>query len=379
MGTAKRWHPSEESDEIVFAVCSRFLEHLGKHRDARAAEDEGHRRGAAAAIATWLREQWNRGDLTRERIYPLLWEAARRNYLLLLPPRETSLARRIAERYGVAHFAEHEDAIQVVNVRGPNAFGEVASVGADTVLELIQRLGKKKDRVHVGLGAGYAAMMVAKRLAHRVYSDSSCPPLALHALSSGGFSIDKPQKAPITYFSYFDGVLADVECVALFSETVVSSDEYERVKRGPGARRSFERAGEIDIVITSLASALDADGLLGQYLEHLIRERELDPAALKRMQDAGWVGDVQFRPYNREGPIIEECPVRAVTLFDLSDLVRMAGTDDKYVVLLGGPCGECGRLKTDALIPLLTRDELRLWTHLIVDVQTAGKLLSGDA
>ena len=96
------------------------------------------------------------------------------------------------------------------------------------------------------------------------------------------------------------------------------------------------------------------------------------------MQDAGWVGDVQFRPYNRQGPIIEECPVRAVTLFDLSDLVRMARTDDKYVVLLGGPCGECGRLKTDALIPLLTREELRLWTHLIVDVQTAGKLLSGE-
>ena len=194
MGKAKRWHPSEESDEIVFAVCSRFLGHLGKHRDTRAAEDEGRRKGAAAAVAKWLGEECGRGDLTRERIYPLLWEAARRNFLLLLPPRETSLARRIALRYGVERFAQYEDAIQVVNVRGPGAFGEVASVGADTVLELIQRLGKKKDRVHVGLGAGYAAMMVARRLAHRVYSDSSCPPLALHALSSGGFSIDKPQK-----------------------------------------------------------------------------------------------------------------------------------------------------------------------------------------
>ena len=161
MGKAKRWHPSEESDEIVFAVCSRFLEHLGRQRDSRAAEDDGRRKGAAAAIAKWLGEEWSRGDLTRERIYPLLWEAARRNFLLLLPPREANLARRIAERYGVEHFAGHEDAIQVVNVRGPGAFGEVASVGADTVLELIQRLGKKKDRVHVGLGAGYAAMMVA--------------------------------------------------------------------------------------------------------------------------------------------------------------------------------------------------------------------------
>ena len=107
MGRAKRWHPSEESDEIVFAVCSRFLEHLGQQRDARAAEDDGHRRGAAAAIAKWLGEEWNRGDLTRERIYPLLWEAARRNYLLLLPPRETSLARRIDRKSTRLNSSHH--------------------------------------------------------------------------------------------------------------------------------------------------------------------------------------------------------------------------------------------------------------------------------
>lgn len=375
MAKAKRWHPSDESDEIVFAVCSRFLEHLGKQLDPHSGDEESQRKGAAAAIAQWLETDWGRGDLTRERIYPLLWEAARRNYLLLLPPREKNLAQRIADRYGVPQYAKDEQTIQVVNVRGHGAFGEVSSVGADTVLSLIQRLGQKKERVHVGLGGGYAAMMVAKRLAHRVYSDPTCPKLSLHALSAGGFSIDKPQKAPITYFGYFDDVLTNVECVALFSETVVSSEEYERVKRGPGVRRSFERAGQIDIVITSLASAHDEDGLLGQYLQHLVSERELDPSAVKRMEDAGWVGDVQFRPYNAEGPIVDECPVRAVTLFEISDLVRMAHTEDKYVVLLAGPCGECGRLKTDALIPLLTRSQLRLWTHLILDVDTAGKLL----
>jgi hypothetical protein len=73
--------------------------------------------------------------------------------------------------------------------------------------------------------------------------------------------------------------------------------------------------------------------------------------------------------------MLEECPVRAVTLFELSDLVRLARTEGKYVVLLGGPCGECGHTKTPALLPLLSEPDLRLWTHLLTDVETAKELL----
>jgi hypothetical protein len=74
--------------------------------------------------------------------------------------------------------------------------------------------------------------------------------------------------------------------------------------------------------------------------------------------------------------MLEGCPVRAVTLFDLPDLVARVRRPDKYVVLLAGPCSECGKAKTEALVPLLTRPTLRLWTHLVTDVQTAGELLT---
>ena len=67
----------------------------------------------------------------------------------------------------------------------------------------------------------------------------------------------------------------------------------------------------------------------------------------------GWKGDVQFRPYTDSGALIEECPVRAVTLFELDELVELARTDGKYVVLLAGPCGECGEPKVEALRPLV--------------------------
>ncbi len=375
MPTRRRWHPAQESDELVFAVCDRFLAQLGKQCSRQPRDSNGLRKGAAAAVADWLREEWGREDLTRERIYPLFWEATRREFLFLRPPRQRDLARRIAEKFGVHRYCQDEQAVQVVNARGREAFRHVTSAGADLVYRLIHQVGRRKPRVHIGLGGGYSAMVFAKRLAARVYSDLACPPLVLHALSAGGFLIDKPHKAPIAYFSYFDDALPEVESVALFSETVVSKDEYERVRNNPGVRRSLQRAEEIDIVVTSLASANDRHGMLGQYLEVMISEGGLDRLAVEEMRAAGWIGDVQFLPYSQEGPIIDRCPVRAVTLFDLADLADFAQAGDKHVVLLAGPCGECGRLKTDALEPLLANPGLRVWTHLVTDVDTAAAVL----
>lgn len=381
--SGKRWHPSQESDELVFAVCNRFLEQLGAQLDPHKTEAlDGEKRGGAAAIAEWIRATFGRDDLTRERIYPLFWEAARRNFLLLQPPRGFDFARRIADRYGITRSQQDEETVQVVNVRGTAASAHVASAGADLLLSLIKRVGQKKREggaadpsVHIGMGGGFSAMMVAKRLAERIYSDLHCPPLVLHALSGGGFLVDEPKKAPISYFAFFDDSLVDVKFVALFSATVVPSGQYEQVISSPGVHESFLRAEEIDIVVTSFAEAGHRHGLLNQYLKHLIEMGELRPEDLDRMKAAGWIGDVQFRPYAPTGPILEECPVKAVTLFELSDMVARVRMEDKYVVLLAGPCGECAESKTQALLPLLTEPKLRLWSHLVTDVQTASELL----
>jgi len=379
MARARRWHPSQEDDQWVFAVCDRFLTQLGRQYGTPTGDGHEKRRGAAAAVAKWLKEE-GREDLTRERIYPLFWEAARRNFLLLKPPREEYLAQQIVRRYQLGEYEEFKDRLQVINVRGEESPKHVCHVGADLVLTLVDRLARKgKKRVHIGLGAGYSTMWVAQRLAQRVYSDLKCPDLVLHALTSGGFLVDQPYKAPITYFSYFNGALPKVDYVSLFSETVVSDDEYERVRRNPGVQKSFALAQEIDIVFTSFASATDEDGMLGQFLDIMIREGALPAEALDKLKQAGWIGDVQFRPYSEEGAITRECPVRVVTLFELADLVRLANTPDKYVVLVAGPCGQCGRLKDDALRPLLKNTSLRMWTHLVTDVDTASALLRSEA
>jgi hypothetical protein len=398
MGRRRGWHPSEEDDDLIFAACDRFLAHLNRQfksapdrtgqadafvDGARPEEDEPE---SATSIADWLNQEFNRTDITRERVYPLFWEAARRRFFFLQPPRELDLAKRIASLYDVPQYETDPQAIQVVNARGPSSLKHVATVAADVVLTLIKRLEKKKRearqgdvRVHIGLGGGASAMMVAERLASRIRSDLDCPKLVLHALSTGGFLVDQPKEAPVTYFSYFHDVLNEPEYVGLFSATVVPSGQYEQVIANPGVRESFDRAEEIDIVITSFASADDPHGLLKRYLQHLIEKSELGKKAICEMESLGWVGDVQFRPYTSHGPMTDGCPVRAVTLFEPADLVQRVKMPDKYVVLLAGPCHECSHTKTLALVPLLKQSNLRLWTHLITDLKTAHELVKvGD-
>jgi hypothetical protein len=93
----------------------------------------------------------------------------------------------------------------------------------------------------------------------------------------------------------------------------------------------------------------------------------------------GWVGDVQYLPYSTTGPIGVASGVRAVTLFELSELVEMVKSGNKHVVLVGGPCGHCGASKTEALRPLLEEPSLRVWSHLVVDAGTAEKLIEPAA
>ncbi|MDR3110116.1 MAG: sugar-binding domain-containing protein [Planctomycetaceae bacterium] len=384
-GSSGRWHPTQESDELIFAICDHFFFQLGVSLGSVSGAELGEerQRGAAASVAAWVNDEMRRPDITREKIYPLFWEAFHRGFLMLQPPLEKGLADRI---YSQFDLKSHPGEITVVNVTGASAAQHVTSTAADMIVTLIDQVFRdkrkrfpnapEKQSVHLGMGAGYAAMLVAKRLAQKVNSGEDIPPLVLHAISAGGFLPQEPHKAPTNYFTYFDPSITNVKYVALFSETVVDNADYEKLKTNPGIKSSYECRDDIDIVVTSLAAADHKHGLLVQYLTHLVSQKYLKPEVLTDMQKAGWLGDVQFRPYSNEGPITEVCPVRAVTLFELEDLVRLARDNNgKYVVLVAGPCGECGESKQSALRPLLANENLRLWTHLVTDSRTARELL----
>jgi hypothetical protein len=85
---------------------------------------------------------------------------------------------------------------------------------------------------------------------------------------------------------------------------------------------------------------------------------------------------VQYRPYTAKGPVKEKpSDLRAVTLYELEDLVRLAGQKNKHVILMARQCGICGRTRAEALRPLLTNPELKVFSSLVLDAATARELL----
>jgi DNA-binding transcriptional regulator LsrR (DeoR family) len=130
---------------------------------------------------------------------------------------------------------------------------------------------------------------------------------------------------------------------------------------------AFDMEKEIDIVVTALAWAEDKDAELIHYTND--QER-------KEMREAGWRGDILYRPFTDTGPLRHKTSVKAVVLFDIPKLVKLAQTPGKHVVLVAGPCAECGKRKGPALRPLLVSPELRVWSDLVMDLPTAEQLLA---
>ncbi|MFQ5514428.1 MAG: sugar-binding domain-containing protein [Myxococcota bacterium] len=314
-------------------------------------------------ISEELNKRWELEEpLTREQIYPLLREARRRSHFSLLPPLDRALAEAVASEFDL-----HADRLHIVPVRGRGALEMVAERAAALITDRIRDVGREKSRVHIGLGAGGTLTLVAQRLATRLRSEARLPPLALHALSSG-FSVERPQTAPVSFFSSFHDVAPDIEYIGLFASAVVARSDYKREIQRRGVSESFEQAHEIDIVVTALARARDPHGELTHYI--------VNKSELERMREAGWVGDVLYRPYTESGPLRRGASVRAVSLFELEELVQLAQAPGKHVVLVAAPCAQCGKRKGPALRPLLASPALRIWSELVMDIPTAEELLT---
>ncbi len=391
------WNLREEPDELIFAAVQRFLSELEKRQQgtrekhgSTAAGGGGSERGRtsqkaralgpAAAVAQWLREEMKRPGASRQQIYPLLSESFRRGLLVLKAPPAIALANNLIFKFGFDQPAKDADdlaPIQVIDAFGSEAPGHVASAGADLVHRLIHRLGKKR-RVHLGIGPGLSAKRLCERLAELIAVDESCPKLKIHALSSGGLTLDDASIAPMGFFHVFGRAHPDVKFTGLFTEAIVECERHEQVVRNPSVRLAFDQRDEIDIVVTTMNAAITKEGephhcgILAKYLDSWDGETNETRNAL---QKAGWVGDVQFLPYSDRGPIAQKVGIRTVSLFKLEELVAWAKRPDKYVVLVVGPCRKCGIDRAHALWPLVVNPELRVWSHLVTDRRTAQVLL----
>ncbi len=339
-------------DALLVAVCERFL---GEHK--------------VIDIVEWLQEEHGVA-IKRENIYPLLREARKRGYLSVHPPPDGLLRQRICDR-----FDQKKDNVHVLRVRGETSRDHVADAAAELIVKLIHEVGEDKKRVRIGLGGGGTIMEVARALALRLRSESSLPDLALHAVTSG-FDVANPWTAPVCFLPYFGEAAPNVKYVGLFAAAVTEAKEYEDTKKLPGVEVSFRKAKDIDIVITSMASAADEHGELNRFMNLGEKKSgEKKSRAFASLETAGWVGDVTYRPYGMNSPIATTEGIRAVSLFELEDLVALAAKPNKHVVLVVAPCGICNKSKGEALRPLMSNRVLKLWSDVFMDLTTAQSLL----
>lgn len=337
-------------DEIIFAVCEKLIR-------------DGER---PTEIASWVT---GRGfPCSREQIYGIFSRGIEKGFLRLSPTPEIELARSLMQKY---HIDFTVLKVRPDTIGAPIVVDQLGAAAANLAVRLIHevhtRTGKKS--VHVGFGHGETVQKSAWHLGSRLKNETHLPEeLVLHALSTG-VDVKHPSGAPVSFFSFFTETRANLKLIGLFAEAYVDEADYEEFKKKAWMREAFQQGGATDIVITSLASAKDKHNLFLEFM------KESEPKDLDYLRKAGWLGDIMWRTYSEAEPIVGGTRGRAVTIFELSDLVDLAQQDDKHVILVAGPCGECATVRTDALLPLLREPSLRVCNHIVTDSKTANELL----
>lgn len=308
--------------------------------------------------------------MTREQVYPTIEEAFERGYLRIAPPYNHALAQRIIDRYGSNVAGERFRVSDVRVSTSRRNLQYVASNGADVVMELIDLLAATKDTVHVGIGAGTTSMYFARSLAQAVRGKKEVlPRLAIHALTSGMDAL-APERSPESFFGMFSQCGMKPEMVGMPAPPFVASNQYQQTLKNPAVKVAFEKKHEIDIVVTALASVHDEHGCMRSLIDYQGGE---SPSWMTRSRV---IGDIQYRPFSEKGPVLERGSLRAITLFELAELREMVQQDGKYVVLIAGPCDVCGKTREAALKPVMVNDDLKVWSHLVCDLDTAEGLVA---
>lgn len=346
----------EISRQIMFAVLERFFE--GNANESKATN-----------IAEYINRTFHPDPkFNRESIYPIIRKAKSMGFLQIYPPLDATLSKEIADAY-----RQDPDDIVVVKIEKYPYARYVAYQAAVETIKLMKELRSSYTRheksIGLGLGPGHATLDFCKSLSSLIRNEIDIPRISLYAISTGS-PIDQPEYAPISFFNLFSNSYVDKR-YGFFAESIVPQHFFDEIKRRPLLSELFQQKEDIDIVVTSMGDKDDEHDLLRNLM---VKSGWKESDFKKR----GWAGNVQFRPYTLEGPIRETSDeLRAVTLFELDDFVRMAERKKKHVVLLARQCSRCGRDRSASLRPLLENPALKVWSKLIMDIPTAKGLIAG--
>lgn len=342
-------------DDVLYHVCTRVL-----------------REGMTLAETTiWLRAN---GYPSAKRTWPhgMIVEAFKRE-LISFPRRENfELAARIQRPSGTlcrVSAVENDD---------ETAFEAVAELAADQVLHLIRQVhaaGQDVDPprkgVHIGLAAGGTSRAFAAHLARKLQDERNLPELWLHALTNG-FFVENPDSTPAVSLSQFNVIEPRPKFVVLFSAPLVSRNAAKKVRELPFTREAFKAASDLDIVVTSVSVAKHEHSLFQRAI--MVEDPDRADQRIEDLDLQDWAGDIMWQPYSTKGQLIE-CEVRAVSVVDFPELVRLSKKPAKYVVCIAGLCADCGSSKEKAMVPLMRcANTRRPFNHLVTIQSTARRI-----
>jgi DNA-binding transcriptional regulator LsrR (DeoR family) len=315
--------------------------------------------------ATQIQERMNEehsAEMTREEPYRHLRKAASRGWIRFDPPQEHSLQRRIRED---AYPWLHD-----VSVVQTGRSEDVAYRGAKMLLELLQQ-HYSDGEVHIGFSGGSSLRMLARRFAELLHKPAQHLPckIVFHALVAG-FDVNDPTTDPNAFFTYFVGDPAmpfETSFVALHSPAMVEEEFEKKLLDLPAIKEAYDRARQIDIIVTSTSCWRDEHSMLRHYMD-------VAGESVEELEQEGCLGDILWQPFGSAGPCELNSHIRAMTLMRLSELSKLVAAG-KHVLLVAGPCASCHRPKAEVVKAILDQQH-RLVTHLVTDSRCARALLS---
>lgn len=349
--------PNDQANEITYRVAELLL------RERKTATD----------IWKLINVEFPGANMTREKVYARLATALEKKFIRLHPPIEEELSQRVEKLFDCK-----PGSVRVVACPMPTSNEAVSHAAADWALDLIKKIAGNLGHpsVWVGLGPGSGTRDFVDRFSQALRGDLTAPKVNLVAITAGG-PADQPQYAPVSYFNLFWQGNVDRR-LGFFAETLMPRRDFERLRRHPplGIKEAIDAKKHLRLVVTSMGDRDDPHALF-----RVFHDQSSQRPGQPKTRPKWWgecVGDCQYRPFSRIAPIVEgPHDLRAVTLFELDELVQMSTQSDKEVILIARPCGLCppNRTRARALLPILTSDKLRVFSKLVMDSGTARELL----
>jgi DNA-binding transcriptional regulator LsrR (DeoR family) len=364
---------------------------------------------SAGQLVEQLSRQGIRG-LNRQAFVPLLREAHRRRIIKVEQPRDIKLAEDLRKQFDI----DGQLHIEVVSSLGPSTFDQVASVAADVAYEKAQEIcdGNRGSCV-LGLTPGRASREFSLCFADRLRKER--PPLKLELVATGVGGISTaPQYSTAACFPLFPEQYV-TRAIGMFGPNMIMAKDLKDYQKHVGVREAFARAEQINIIITGMGythynpddpTLGDPHDLLRQSLLDWKSCHRSDKLRIDRLLQRA-CGNIAYRMFDNNGsPIIEEdAEPRPLTLFELEGLKRLGERKHRHVILVVRRCGMCqkrneeirstetpklvtGRKKAnesaimcnpsraEALLPILREKSLHIFSHLILDAETAREVLS---